>query len=91
MEDVVASKMRHPGMAKCGDPENRKRTRSHMEMQDAISQSEAMHSLDVFADTLCRGGEDGETEARRVFNFCGLDLNPSTYHECATPERWHGA
>lgn len=63
--------------------------RTHLEMQQKLmgkANRWHMHS----ANRLCSGGDEGEDEARKIFEFVEIDFDPEVYHGWVQPGRWHG-
>ena len=85
LEDIMASRDRtnRRSGARTGD-----RVRQHLALQAKIP-VEASRALVIDPARLCKGGQEGEEEARRAVEYCGLTFYPENYHGWVQPERWH--
>jgi hypothetical protein len=85
LEDIVASKMRHPGMKSRGEQVNKLRTMRHIDLQDRVKRW-ANNFLEVACDELATGNEH---VAKELVEFAGLEFRPAIYREWIQPERWN--
>ena len=85
LEDIVASKMRHPGMAHRGEELNRSRTERHIALQQKVMDA-CSHWYSLDCDLLMTGDE---AYARDFVEFAGFDFSPEIFRKWLQPERWH--
>lgn len=88
--EIIASKMRHPGMKGRGEEWNERITLDHQAaQQDIARRAERSQWFDV--GTVASGGTVGAAVARQVFEFVGVEFDRGIYDQWVQPERWHGA
>lgn len=83
LADILASRERRHV------PPREAAVREQLAMQESLAAADC-RSLWVEMNDLCAGGEAGEAEARKVFDFVGIAFQPEVYRDWVQPERWHG-
>lgn len=85
--EIVASAMRHPGMAKRGEFEQRRRVQYMQELQGNIA-AQCRHTLYVNPGRIATRDY---TAAELLMLFCRLELDREVWDKWIDPARWHGA
>lgn len=87
IEDIVASKMRHPGMSGKGKELNQQQTQRHISLQEQVRRN-ARFWMDVPCNQLVEGDIG---LAQRVVAHAGLKFDVQIFQSWIQPERWHGS
>lgn len=88
LDDIVRSRMLHPGTSGKGEAGNRSVALNQIRMQDRLIAS-TDRCLAYPASILCSGGPEGEKVAAEIFRFVEIDFDPVIYHDWVDPGRWH--